>query len=266
MIELSALDGWGLALPVLYTLFAWWFSTGVILYLVGLPRWTHPWTFTAFTLLLGIALLGVAQTLDDTRVTGAYLSFTAALAVWAWVEVAFLLGYVTGPRREPCPAGVLGWRRVWLAVQSIAYHELALLALGAAIIALSLGAANTLALWTFGILWVMRLSAKLNVFLGVRNLNIQFLPRHLSYLGSYFRQRPLNKLFPVVVLAATLGTVSAWQAALAPEATPFSATAHVFAAMLLTLAVLEHWFMVIPLPFEALWKWGMKSRERVESV
>ena len=44
------------AAPVLYTLFAWWFSTGVILYLVGLPRATHKWTMAATTLLLAVAL------------------------------------------------------------------------------------------------------------------------------------------------------------------------------------------------------------------
>jgi hypothetical protein len=28
----------------------------------------------------------------------------------------------------------------------------------------------------------------------------------------------------------------------------------------MALAVLEHWFMVLPLPFEALWRWGLRSR------
>ena len=32
----------------------------------------------------------------------------------------------------------------------------------------------------------MRQSAKLNVFLGVRNLSEEFLPQHLHYLQSYF--------------------------------------------------------------------------------
>ena len=39
-----------LLLPVLYTLFAWWFSTGVILYLDGLPRHTFRWTLNGATL------------------------------------------------------------------------------------------------------------------------------------------------------------------------------------------------------------------------
>ena len=33
----------------------------------------------------------------------------------------------------------------------------------------------------------MRQSAKLNLFLGVRNLGVEFLPQHLRYLQSFFR-------------------------------------------------------------------------------
>ena len=84
------------------------------------------------TVLLGLALVGLAATRDDTRVTGAYLAFTCALLVWAWQEVAFLLGYVTGPRRSACPAGCTGWRRAGFALQTLLHHELALLVLGAA--------------------------------------------------------------------------------------------------------------------------------------
>ena len=32
-------------------------------------------------------------------------------------------------------------------------------------------------------------------------------------------------------------------------------------ASLLALAVLEHWFMVIPLPSEKMWKWAMRPTE-----
>ena len=38
----------------------------------------------------------------------------------------------------------------------------------------------------------MRQSAKLNVFLGVRNLNADFLPDHLKYLQTYFVRAPMN--------------------------------------------------------------------------
>jgi putative photosynthetic complex assembly protein 2 len=250
--------GW----PALYTLLLWWFSTGAILYLNGLPRDTHKWTMFATTVLLGVALLGVAVSASDTRVTGAYMAFTCALMVWAWQEVGFLLGYVTGPRRRDCPPDARGWRRVRHAIAAILYHELALVVLGTTLVALTWGQPNQLAAWTFGVLWLMRLSAKLNVFLGVRNLNKQFLPEHLVYMGSYFRERPSNGLFPVSVLLVTLLVVGAWHSAVAPERVAFETAAHSFIAMLLSLALLEHWFMVLPLPSEKLWQWGLRSRTR----
>ena len=247
-------------LPLLFTLFVWWFSTGVILYLNGLPRWTHPWTMLGATLLLGIALVGLGATRDDTRVTGAYLAFTCTLLVWAWQEVAFLLGYVTGPRRTACPVGSTGWRRAGFAIQTLLHHELALMVLCIAVVAVTWGGTNPTGIATFMIFWVMRQSAKLNVFLGVRNLSEDFLPIHLKYLQTYFRRAPMNALFPVSVAASSWIVVLLWQAASAHGVTPFEATAFTFSGTLLSLAILEHWFMVLPLPSQALWGWGLRSR------
>lgn len=244
--------------PFLYTLLVWWASTGVILYLNGLPRRWHPALMGAATVLLGIALCGVAVTADDTRTTGAYLAFTAAIVVWGWQELGFLLGYITGPRRIACPPGARGWRRAGHALMAILWHEFALLLLAAALLGLSWGQPNQVAVWTFGALWLMRLSAKLNVFLGVRNLNEQFLPEHLRYLHSYFRQRPGNALFPLTVILGTLGAAAVWQEAMASS--DFDLVASGLVASLLSLAVLEHWFMVLPLPSERLWAWGLRSR------
>ena len=247
-------------LPVLYTLFVWWFSTGVILYLNGLPRWTFRWTMGATTLLLALALVGLYATRNDTRVTGSYLAFTFAVMVWAWQEVAFLLGYVTGPRRTPCPPGAQKWQRAGYALQALLHHEVALIVLGGAVVLLVQGGSNQTGLFTFAILWVMRQSAKLNVFLGVRNLNEGFLPTHLKYLQSYFRRRSMNPLFPVSVAVSTWLAVLLWQGALADGIRAFDATLLTFAGTLLSLAILEHWFMVLPLPSENLWNWGLRSR------
>ncbi len=247
-------------LPIVFTLFVWWFSTGAILYLNGLPRATHPWTMGCATILLGLALVGLAATRDDVRITGAYLAFSCAVMVWAWQEIAFLLGYVTGPRRTPCPAGALGWRRAGYALQTLLHHELALIVLGLAVLAATWSGDNPTGLATFVILWTMRQSAKLNVFLGVRNLSEAFLPAHLKYLQSYFRRARTNALFPVSVLASSWFAWLLWQAAAADRVGPFEATSMTFAGTLLSLAILEHWFLVLPLPSQALWNWGLRSR------
>ncbi len=247
-------------LPIAYTLFVWWFSTGVILYLNGLPRWTHRWTMLGATLLLGVALFGLVATRDDTRLTGAYIAFTCTLLVWAWQEVAFLLGYVTGPRRIACPAGSTGWRRAGYATLALLHHEFALVVLGALVLAATRGGPNPTGPACFVILWVMRQSAKLNVFLGVRNLNESFLPAHLKYLQTYFRRAPTNALFPVSVGISTWVAWLLWEAAASRGMEPFVVTTMTFSGSLLSLAILEHWFLVLPLPSERLWQWGMHSR------
>ncbi|MFM9914388.1 MAG: putative photosynthetic complex assembly protein PuhE [Rhizobacter sp.] len=247
--------------PIAYTLFIWWFSTGVILYLNGLPRWTFKWTMLGTSFVLLMALIGLVATRDDTRTTGAYLAFTFGLLVWAWQEVAFLLGYVTGPRRTVCPPESTGWRRARFAFLAVMHHELALVFLGAAVLAATWGGTNQTGTWTFLILWIMRQSAKLNVFLGVRNLNEGFLPAHLKYLQTYFTRRPMNRLFPISVISSTIVAALIWQESASLGIEAFDATALTFAATLLTLAVLEHWFLVLPLPSEKLWDWGLRSRK-----
>ena len=250
-----------IGLPFLYTLFVWWFSTGVILYLDGLPSRTFKWTMFGATLVLAAALIGMAASRGDTSVAGAFCGFTCAILVWAWQEVAFLLGYVTGPRREVCPADSVGWARARLAFQTVLHHELALVALALAVLAVTWGAPNQTAWWTYLILWTMRQSAKLNVFLGVRNLNEGFLPAHLKYLQSYFTRKGMNRLWPVSVAVATMAVIPIWRAAFATGASAFDVASMALLGSLLSLAILEHWFLVLPLPSEDLWKWGLRSRE-----
>lgn len=250
-----------IALPVLCTLFVWWFSTGLVLYLVTLPRRTHRWTLLGATATLGVALWGLSTTSTDATPNGAYAAFCFAIAVWGWQEVCFLTGVALGPRTGPCPTSLHGFKRVGAAIQVILYHELQLLALGAAVMIVTLDGANQVGLWTYAVLWTMRLSAKLNLFLGVPFLHDDWLPSHLRYLRSYFRIRPMNHLFPVAVSTATIVAFLLVQSALAADATPFDAAGRLLVASLLAAAVLEHWFMVLPLPVAALW-----SRFRARQV
>lgn len=248
-----------LALPVLYTLFAWWFSTGVILYLDGLPPRTFPFTLQCATLLLGAALWALVHTRNDTSVAGAYCAFTCALLVWAWQEVAFLLGVVTGPRRSACPPDATGWRRTGYAIQAVLYHELALIVLAIAVLACVGPGENRVGLWTFMTLWVMRQSAKINIFLGVRNLGENFLPPHLAYMKSYFRRAPMNVLFPFSVTLGTGAAILVWMHLFSGVPGPFETAGIALVGTMLALGALEHWLLVLPLPTEALWRWGLRS-------
>ena len=249
-------------LPLLYTLFAWWFSTGVILYLDGLPPRTFPLTLQAATLVLGAALYALVHTRNDTSVAGAYCAFTCALLVWAWQEVAFLLGVVTGPRRSACPPGATGWRRTGFAIQAVLYHELALIVLAIGVVACVGPGENRVGVWTFMALWGMRQSAKLNIFLGVRNIGDNFLPPHLRYMASYFRRAPMNPLFPLSVTLGTGAAVLVWWRLIEGPVSAFETAGLSLVGTMLALGALEHWLLVLPLPSEALWRWSMKSHRQ----
>jgi len=110
------------------------------------------------------------------------------------------------------------------------------------------------------ILWLMRWSAKLNLFLGVPNLN-DWLPDHLAYLKTYMPKRSMNLLFPVSVTLPTVIVVLLASQALGPDARDFSSVGLILAATLLALGILEHWLLVLPLPDEALWAWALPPRD-----
>jgi putative photosynthetic complex assembly protein 2 len=247
-------------LPALVTLLVWWASTGLIIYLDGLRRETFRWTMLGATSLLLVALTGLHSVAWDTSATGAWLGFACGLVAWAWIEIAFLTGLVTGPRREAIPRSTRGWPRFRAAVAAILWHELAIVAMAGVIVALSWGAPNQIGTWTFVAFWVMRQSAKLNVFLGVRNLSESFLPDHLRYLESFFTRRPMNLLFPVSILAGVVGVVLLTLAALDPAASRHETIGFTLLATLVALGLLEHVFMVLPVPADGLWKWSLGSR------
>lgn len=252
---------WQWAAPVAYALFVWWFSTGLIIWLDNLSPRTFPWSLGAATLVWVAALLRIREGAGDASVTGAYAAFTYGVLAWGWHEMSFFMGALTGPRRAPCPMDASAWLRFRLALATCIYHELGILVSGAFIVACTWHMPNQVALWTFAVLWVMRISAKLNVFAGVRNLNEQFLPAHLGYLSSYMRRRPMNLFFPFSVTVSTLAF--AWLlhrvAALGDAARVAGLS---FVATMLLLAIVEHWFLVLPLPFAELWAWAVRVRTR----
>jgi hypothetical protein len=116
------------------------------------------------------------------------------------------------------------------------------------------------------ILWIMRQSSKLNVFLGVLNLNEEFLPETLSFLKSYLTKKPMNLLFPFSVTIATVFAGLLVGQAIAPTASVAASTAATFLSTILILGILEHWFLVLPLPFAELWNWSLRSRPADQPV
>ena len=252
-------------LAALHGLVIWWFSTGLILLLDGLPKRTFRWSMAAATGLLLAALFGLIVSASDTSVTGAYLAFTCAVLIWGWLEISFYMGFVTGPRTCHCEHGCGGWRHFGHAIQASLYHEIAVLVLAGVVVGVTWRSPNQFGTWTFIVLWWMHQSARLNVFLGVSNLNAEFLPEHLAHIRGFFRSAPMNLLFPFSVTLSTIGAVLlGQQAAGANAADSFHAVGYTLVTTMMVLAIIEHWFLVLPLSaakiWNGLWRWSQGSR------
>ncbi len=241
--------------PLLIAALLWWFSTGAILWLVRRPAATHRGSLSVFAVIAAVATVGLMLSARDTSTVGAHVAFGCALTVWGWHEMGFLMGKLTGPRRTACPFGAQGWKRFTLSAETVIHHEIALALTAVLFVLLTWGQPNQIGTLTFLLLFGMRLSTKLNIFLGVPNPPITFLPRGLAYLQSYFRRARFNALFPVSLALSILVTLLLGDAALSTRGGAQTGYALMF--MLAALGLLEHGFLMLPSPDRALWGWAL---------
>jgi putative photosynthetic complex assembly protein 2 len=231
----------------------WGVSTAVIFYLDSLPTRTFGKSMAAATLVL-VACAVTIWLLRDAASTAAILaSFAAALLAWGWTEMSLYMGYVTGPRKTRCAHGCSGAKHFGHAVSANLWHELTVIGF-AALILLS---GNETALWCFVLLWLMHLSARLNVFLGVRNVSEEFVPAHMDILKGFLRRRSMNPLFPFSCLA--LVALAVW---LIAQPQSLSVT---MATTLVVIGLIEHVLLMLPLPVERLWHWSLSPSVRPET-
>ncbi len=252
-------DPW---IAALVALFLWWFSTGAILVVVKFADRRGPRAGRIATLaavpMLGAGVWGILATRDVSTAGSVYHAFLSALAIWGWIELAFLTGTITGPNTRILPRGVASWERFIRAWGTIAYHEILLAGTTLAIAVHCWEAANPYGFWTFALLFGARISAKLNLFLGVPKINTEFLPQALAHLPSHFRIAPVNWLFPISITGLTL-VVAWWIVLLYAAPTMPDLIGHALLTAMTALALLEHWFMVLPLPDEKLWRWMLPA-------
>ena len=246
--------------PMILTIVLWWGSTGIIAMLVGRAPKTYP-RLIILSSLLGLAGLATLFALREiTSLSSAFASLIAALAVWGWIEVTFLTGKITGPSVARPAVDTALLARASAAFTAILWHELLIAATVLLVAVALIDQANDLGLRVLLLLWLMRSSAKINLFLGVRNLGEAFLPQHLAHLLRYMQHRRMNLLFPFSI---TLGSVIVWllgTRALQAES-GFAASGYSILATLAALAVLEHVLMVLPLQSERFWRWSLANRQ-----
>jgi putative photosynthetic complex assembly protein 2 len=237
-------------LAALFVTATWFFSTGGILWMNRLPRELHQGAIVAAVPGMAAAFLGHIVAASEVSPASAYLAFASAIAIWGWHEMAFLMGFVTGPNREPLAPGVRGYARFRASAGTLIHHEIALALTLGLMAALTLGQPNQVGTQTFALLFAMRLSTKFNIFLGVSNLSAELLPDHLGYMQSHFRKARMNALFPVSLVAS-----AALLVALGTHALDDTGAALLFT--LAALGLLEHLLMMLPVRDAEMWKWAM---------
>jgi putative photosynthetic complex assembly protein 2 len=249
-----------LAWPILYVAVVWFFSTGAIIWLDNRSPTTYGASLMGATVVAGFAVCAVIVSLNDTSVAGAFTAFAAATLIWGWHEMSFLMGFIMGPNREDCPPGLAGWGRFKAAASTLIHHEIALAATTAALYAVCWGHPNMLAAHVFGLLFLMRLSTKFNIFFGVANFSADIMPARLAYLKSYFRTAPMNWFFPFSLAGTGLLTWAFFSAAGSAPVGSGAAAGAIMLFTLVSLALLEHAFLMMPLRDSALWDWAFPSK------
>jgi putative photosynthetic complex assembly protein 2 len=245
-----------MVLPLLATIALWFASTALIVWLANRARTTFPVSLRIAAAAGAAGLLLMIHAAGDPAPGAAYLSFIGALAVWGWHELAFLTGAVAGTRRVPA-SGARGLARFREGTGAVIHHEIALAVTALLLVSVSWGAPNQIGAAAFCLLFALRLSAKLNIFLGVPNISDELLPSHLSYLKSYFGP-PRFTAALALSLTASLA-VAAW---LGQRAMAGGDTGATLLFTLAALGALEHLFLALPLRDGALWRWAIPARQR----
>lgn len=250
----------GHIVPFIVTVMIWFVATGLVAWADNRDAKTFP-----KSILIGgiggiaglFVILMASQSVSGLAV---YAAFVGALMVWGWHEIGFLTGAATGPRREPASPGLTGARRFAEATATVIHHEVLLALTALLLISLSWNVPNQIGATVFVLLFGLRLSAKINMFIGVPNSTTEMLPPHLEYLKTYFGPNRMTWLLGVSIVA--IFGIALWFGSLAMQAEIGSA--EMVGASLLTtlcfLGALEHVFLALPFRDGMLWGWAFTRR------
>ena len=247
-------------MPFFVTVAIWFIATGLIAWADN----RESATFSKSVMIggaggvLGLVLILLASL--SAAAGAVYMAFVGALLVWAWHEISFLTGAVAGPRRGVADPGLTGVARFRQASATVMHHEVVLALTALLLISLSWNAPNQIGASVFVLMFGLRLTSKINLFVGVPNSTSEMLPEQLAYLKTYFGPNRMTVLLAVSI--AAIAGVTAWFAALALAA-PLGSAAMVGASLLCTLCLLgalEHLFLALPFRDGMLWGWALPRR------
>ena len=252
-------------LPILIAVFAWWVSTGILIWLVGRSERVRLAAAIVLSSLMIGSTFAVVELRETTSMLGVYAGFLVGILLWAWHEAMLLFGYISGPRRSNCPTGLDGWQRFKVSAQTVIHHEILIALHAGLIIWLSFNGTNQVAAATFVLLWGMRISAKMLIFFGAPNASHHFLPMHLKYLSTYFNTRQRTRLFPLFLVLTSAVACFLLFNGLFQQAASLEAVSNMLLGTLALLAVFEHIALILPIPDQRLWAWAVRNKETVKT-
>ncbi|MEZ4638187.1 MAG: DUF3623 family protein [Caldilineaceae bacterium] len=191
------------AVPLLFVLFLWWFSSGLIMMLYGRSQRTIRWGFGAATVLAILSIGGLVATRHSQDPFSVYLAFACGTVLWGWLIASYYLGFITGPipslsANDPKVqrwSQLRGWSRFFTALRTCLYHEVASLAVILLVAVLTWSYPNRWGLWTLLSLLIMH-SSWLNVFSGRAELPWSSCRPICAIWGALLVRRNINWLFP----------------------------------------------------------------------
>ena len=236
----------------------WWLLTGIALLCVHQAPSVRKWVLGVATVIAGTSFWILPETAATHSISSVLMGFLIGLLIWGWLELVYLMGYVTGPNKHQAPGGAPIAKRFMLALATIIYHEaLALTVIVLAFLQVGLEGNNLVTPLVLSVLWIMRCSTKLNLFFGVRHFNENWLPKSLNYITSFIVVGKNSALIVPTTFMATLLAAALFFGGL-NAASPTAELTLYLLAWVSTLAVLEHFFLMYPLGEHALWRWAVR--------
>ena len=96
------------------------------------------------------------------------------------------------------------------------------------------------------------------MFFGVPYINTDLLPRPLRHLTSHFRRASATGVFPVSITLLSFASACWMERAVSAQTQAITVGYSLLTALTL-LALIEHWFMIVPFPDQKLWRWMLPT-------
>ena len=246
-------------LALFVTLSLWWLFTGLALISAHQRPPIKNLLFGLSTVVAIGCIAAVPYIAADSSPIAILFGFLFALLIWAWLELMFLMGIVTGPNKSLAPPGLGFGQKFKLALATMIHHEMVVISvIGLTLFLGGKQPANSIIFHALLLLWFMRCSTKLNLFFGVRHFNHGWLPESHKHVASYVSVGKNSALMAPSGSLAAIFALLLFSRAFATD-DPSVALDRFLLAWVAALAAVEHVFLMYRVGEEALWRWAVKS-------